>query len=482
MPTVVSWLEQAQRGQYADIQWAYSFIERRDADLLSLVDRRTGAVMQMDWDIKTVEKRFKQRGLAFDSGLAGEQQAALRGQYDRFENLYVAIEALCMATFRGYAHVQFLADGNLLTDLNPLDQWNVLRDGLNGDWYWNPDGLNRGAENLPKENRMDPAAYLIRVNKRPVNEVAIIKFMRHNLSAKDWDGFLEIYGIPGWVVIMPPIPAGKEDEFQTAAEDVAEGGSGALPNGSTVECADAPRGVVPFEQHLRYWSEKLVLAGTGGLLTMLTAPGSGTLAGSAHQEAFDLLARAEARRVSEIFQRGIDRYVLGQAFPGRPALAYFELAANEEQDVGEILDHVVKISQAGGQVDWTEISEKTGYSITAAPPKPAPVMPATPAELPNRTDGSDTTHSPDRAALVSSAVDQTVDIRKKLLQPMFDRLAELAQRPGITDAEFSAAVEDAIKQLDGLITPEAIAELAKPLEGAMGQAVVGVLNQMGRCP
>ena len=478
MVNAISWLEQAQRGEYADVQWAYSFIERRDPDLLSIIERRTGAIVQMDWDIKTVERRFKVRGLPFDQALATEQQAMLRGAYDQFSNLYEAIEHLSLATFRGFSHVQYLADSQLLKTLGCLDQWNILRNGPNGDWYWNAAAQNRSAKNANAEERLNPAAYVIRVNKRPVNEIALVKFLRQNLSAKDWDGFLEIYGIPGWIVVMAPsIPAGKESEYEATAKAIAEGGSGALPNGSDAKCADQPRGVVPFEQHLRYWSEKLVMAGTGGLLTMLTAPGSGTLAGSAHQEAFDLLARAEARKISELFQRSIDRYLLQWHFPNRPALAYFDLASNEEQDVGEILTHAEAITRAGGQVDWTQIAEKTGYKIIAAPPPV--VQPGFPPAFPlrNRAEAPAPAAAADSVEpLVEAAVEETLSVRSAILQDWLQRIADLAEDPNIPEQAFLDTFEQIIRSMPAeLLTPENVKALAAPLEASLGSAVVNAL-------
>jgi len=473
MAQAVSWLEQAQRGEFADIQWAYSFIERRDSDLLAIVERRTGAVLQMDWDIKTVERRWKARGQAFDAILAAEQQAALRGAYDGFQNLYAAIEHLCMATFRGYAHVQFLADGKLLSDLNCLDQWHVLRDGLNGDWYWNPTAASKTARGMDASNKLNLDAYILRQCKRPVNEIALIKYLRQNLSAKDWDSFLEVYGLPGWIVIMPPnIPQGREDEYQSAAESVAEGNSGALPNGSDIKAGDQPRGTIPFEPHLRYWSEKLVLAGTGGLLTMLTAPGSGTLAGSAHQEAFDLLARSEAMRISELLQRSLDRYILNRAFPGRPRLAYFQLAANEEQDVGQVLDHCVQIQQAGGQVDWSQISEKTGYRITTA----APALPAA-TGFPLLRNRKDQPAQDPAAAIAAAGADQEASVREQVLQAWQEKLAALDPEGKLTQSAYLDAVEALVRQMPAdLLTTDIVQSLAAPREAAMGAAVVNALQ------
>jgi hypothetical protein len=310
----------------------------------------------------------QQKVVAFDETLANEQQAFLTAAYNRFENLYEAIEHFALASFRGYSHVQIQENRFEL-----LDQWNIARDGRYGAWYWNPEAKSMFAASLGEANRLDLVRdrILVRTHPRPIDEIALIKWLRQNLSQKDWDSFIEIYGIPGCVIIMPSnIPSGQETAYKSSAEDVSEGASGALPNGSDVKFSDSPRGVTPFKDHLNYLSEKLVLAGTGGLLTMLSAPGSGTLAGSAHMEAFEMIARAEARKISEVFQKQLDKTLLAAAFPGKPILAYFDIAANEETDVTEIIDHAVKLSQAGYKMDSAQLAEKTGYTLSAAPVAP----------------------------------------------------------------------------------------------------------------
>ena len=211
---------------------------------------------------------------------------------------------------------------------------------------------------------VDPARFIIREAPRPINRVALIAFIRKSLSQKDWDAFIEIFGLPGAVVIGPPgVPQGSETLYQTAAENVAKSASGYLPNGSSVEFSDAPRGSSPFREHLRYHEEQLILAGTGGLLTMLAQSGSGTLAGSAHQETFEIIAKAEALKLSEVFQKQFDAETLERLFPGQPRLAYFEIAANQETDVSTIVDHAAKLSQAGYRVQRDALAEKTGYDL-----------------------------------------------------------------------------------------------------------------------
>ena len=71
---------------------------------------------------------------------------------------------------------------------------------------------------------------------------------------------------------------------------------------------------------------QITLLGTGGLLTK---SGSGTLAGNAHQEAFNQVAKADAVMVAEALQRDIDAPMLAAAFPGWPVEAVFELKTDE---------------------------------------------------------------------------------------------------------------------------------------------------------
>jgi phage gp29-like protein len=362
----VSLLEANQRGEHADCQWCFKFVEESDADLFTLVERRTSAVLEMDWNIhvKTESKSGKQ----LDQKLAGAQREALAELYDDLDNLYEAVEHLCLSTFRGFAHLEKHRDADgRVKHLEPLDQWNVVRDGMYGQWKYNPRAASASFTSLPDSDTLDPEEWIVRENRRFVNRIGLIKFIRANLSQKDWDSYVEIYGIPAAFIIGPEnVPVDQADEYRVAAERAAEGGSGYIPNGGQVEFANEARGVQPFQKHLEWIQKQLVLAGTGGLLTMLAESGSGTLAGGAHMQAFETIAKAEARRISELLQEQLSLPFLRENFPGQPELAYFQLASQEETDVGEIVEHVSKLYQAGYQVDAEELSEKTGYKLAPA--------------------------------------------------------------------------------------------------------------------
>lgn len=53
--------------------------------------------------------------------------------------------------------------------------------------------------------------------------------------------------------------------------------------------------------------------------------GGGTLAGSAHQKAFNQVAKADSVMVTEALRRDFDAPMLAAAFPGWPVEAGFEL-------------------------------------------------------------------------------------------------------------------------------------------------------------
>ena len=101
------------------------------------------------------------------------------------------------------------------------------------------------------------------------------------------------------------------------------------------------------------------------MLTMLSMPGSGTLAGSAHMEAFKTLARGKAADISEAFQRCFDQRILiesGSLQRGAQPLAWFEISAREEQDAGKSADQVVRLSQFF-ELDEQQVEERTGWIV-----------------------------------------------------------------------------------------------------------------------
>jgi phage gp29-like protein len=312
-----------------------------------------------------------------DSDFEKKSQAQKQSLYDAYtliDNLRSAIMHLHKADFRGYAHLQKHrnADGEVY-HLETLDQWCICRDGLNGNWFWNPDSRSTsaplqflglkyciGGPMLPLSD------FIIREMSRPIDEIGLVNTVRRAMVEKDYDAFIEIYGIPGGVVIMPPaVPVGKEQEYQDTAQKVAEGASGALPHGSDFKTNTLPRSQDPFTPRLENLDAALVLAGTGGKLTMLTEHTAGQQRGNSrvHDETFGQIAAGRAQNISEHFQRNFDQEILANKHPGEPTLAYFSFGGEEETDVDALCTNVLSLSQAGKNVNTAWLEEKTGYEF-----------------------------------------------------------------------------------------------------------------------
>lgn len=369
MSRAVSLLESLNSGDFTDLMWTYKHVEETDPDGIALVERGLSALEELDYDVKMATEE-KHPG-TWDETLASEQRAFLAKRYEQVDNLNELIAHLALGFFRKYAFAQVIenSDGTPAR-FECLDQWNFVRDGLKGPFYWNPEGKSVTYRTLgePLDVRRD--RLIVMEYDRHVDRYGLIKFIRANLSEKDWDGFIEVFGFDQTVVILPAdVPEEKMAEYLATANDIASGGNGALPSGSTIDRGNASRGIQPFRPRLEWLQQQHVLAGTAGLLTMLTQSGSGTLAGGAHQDTWKTLSRARGKRISEILQRSFDRVELAKQFPGKPVLAYFLLAANEEQDVGDVVQHAVSIRQAfpNKTMDPDEFTEKTGYRLVDVP-------------------------------------------------------------------------------------------------------------------
>ncbi len=305
-----------------------------------------------------------------DQVLAAEQVAAVESLMDGIENLYGAVDHLALAFVRGFAHCEKVesADGAIV-ELRPVDQWHVVRDGIYRGWRYNPEARQCGYDALTPEHEMLSERFVTHEVERPLARIAIMKYVRSSLSEKDWGAFVEIYGKRTGIAILPPdVPPEQVADYLAMAQALAEGAPGAMPHGSDFKpnSGDKGSGATPFAEHCKYWTEKLVLAGTNGKLTMLAEAGSGTLGGNAHADTFESLSRADARRVSTTINDQLVTPYLRGAFPGRPVSAYWELAFREEVDAAAVVEDAGKLRAAGYRLDREELQEKTGYKVSDA--------------------------------------------------------------------------------------------------------------------
>jgi phage gp29-like protein len=379
MQRVRALLEQSQRGDMAYPQWTYRIIERRHPVLKSLLDCCESPMENFKWDIR-IKKELPE---GFTEDQAKIQQAALKSAYAQVDNVREGLVHLALADFRGYSHIQkHYLDGEV-THFECLFQYCLCRDGLFGDWFWNPDSksltmpeyvlttANRiGSDQLPRED------FIIREVERPIDEIALENFVRRKLIEKDWSAFDEIFGIPSGVVTMPAnVPSGRESEYEQSAKMIAEGGSGAIPNGASYTANDMPRdGSNLFKNHIAQLDEDLVLAGTGGKLKMLVQQGPGEKRGSAktQDDTFDEISRARGNKAAQALHQDFDIPFLTAKFPTQPALVEFCLVTEDETNVDSLCMNVATLKQAGKNVKTEWLADQTGYEFEDDDAEPDP--------------------------------------------------------------------------------------------------------------
>lgn len=428
MPRIVRLLEEGERGRYGDLQWLYRTMEKRDATVKGLKMRRLSAIGKLEWNIRVRDDL----PAGMSRAQAEAQAARLRAEYEGIENLNKAIQHLALASFRGFSILEkHYTDGNAalpLTRLEPVPQWHWVRHPETWGWVYDC----KAQSDWTGGDIINPNHFVLRELDDPINEIAAICFLRKSMAQKDWDAFLEDFGIPSvFAVLGESTPADKVKEWLEVMERVTGNSRGALPPGSSVETiAQGHQGETPFKQHKDEQREEVVLAGTGGLLAMLTAAtGLNSEQAKVHEAAFDAIAAAEAADICEALQGQVDDPLLDREFPGQAHVAYFALEAQDAEDRGALAELLANLAAAGLQCDSNEISERMGLKLTRAP---APLALPAPAPRPGFMNRAPDAEEDNRwlKELLADTQEKAAAAELQDWRPLLDRLAALEKSEG----------------------------------------------------
>ena len=304
---LTGYIEESERGATASLQHLIYWIERENAVLVALGERFRAALSELDWSIKIPEHVPPEQ-----RPMAEQQQQKLTEFYHGLRGLRKSIEELGMARFRGVSFLE-MAMVRGVPCLDPVPPVYFCRDGF-GPWQYNR-AASAGAVN---GESLELSRWVIREAEVPISRIAARLHVIRSMCLADWQGYIETFGVPAIFAVMPEgVSPADRLEFQDIMERIVSDARGALPAGTKLETVTANNGAggSPFLELMDWCDRQLVLAGTGGLLTMLAEAGSGTLAGGAHMQAFELLARREAVMVSECLQDQMDQLLLERWSP-----------------------------------------------------------------------------------------------------------------------------------------------------------------------
>ena len=357
-------LDFAETGCISRLELIYRMLEKSSIDVSTILTRRLSALVGCDWEIRKRENATKDEAL---NKLADEQVAMLNEQFAKAEDsgtLIDAIKCLGTAIFRGIAVVEPRFSDKGLEGFECYDAWNFAVDPVTHDVYWNPKAMDMtGFQDHLK--KVTGTRCIVSLEETPVDGLALPVYVRANFGEESWARLIARRGLPNCYIIAPPLAGDKVREFTNAAKKCAEGGSGALPNGSQVitEKTD-PGNSQAFQLFLDHQQKQIILAGTGGILGSLAeATGLGSGVSDAHENTWREIIKSDAMKISNLINRKVAHLLLDAFFPGQPKLAYFTMDSSTPKSATEVLDCAVKASQAGYEIDEVQLSEMTGFKI-----------------------------------------------------------------------------------------------------------------------
>lgn len=349
--------EAYRRGEMADVQLMWDQLEERDETLFTVLHARLGALAEMPWAVNI------DADLAEDmQPLAEQQQTQANELLAAVENLPEALVHLGMADFRGVAALELTGNAARMR-WEVIEPWNLCRPVRRGPWYYNAEAT--ATPTRPEE--LDLSAVIIR-EAQPIDLPAMFLICAKYLSVHAWDAFLEVFGIPNIFLEMPPAtPEEKALEFDAVVQRLIGEGRGTIPNGAKFHTVETSKdNTQSFEARAKWCNEAIIQLATGGLLTVTTQSGSGTLAGNAHSDSFSRLCAASARSISAAVNRQFLRPALEAAFPHSPILVSFELAPEPVDDRLQVAQLIATLASAGYRAKEDDVAELMSMQFTAA--------------------------------------------------------------------------------------------------------------------
>jgi hypothetical protein len=349
------------RGEYTVPTWALFNAARAISAIGDKMSYWGDSLSGMDYDIRLSDIVKDKPEL---KPIAEKQVEALKAEYNR-QNVPTLVRHLALAKFYGYSVL------SKKQPMQPLDHWNILRDGLHGDFYWNPDAMVSSARVMPEDKKLDVNNFVIRTCEDSLLLVCLRAYVRIVDIEDWWDKNLEAESRRQVVVLTVKASGKDEADYKAAAKNIAAGRSGFIAQGdganpTQVLFPPASRGLVFYNERLKGIDEALTKALTGSQLTMLTAPGSGTLAGNAHERTTSTILSAEAGKIGEVLQEQFDKPFLvaaGLCKPNESPYAYFALRTSKAEDPANEVAWTAQLASAGYRRDAVELSERVGMKL-----------------------------------------------------------------------------------------------------------------------
>lgn len=347
-------LSDARSGHDIRLQVAFAEMERQTPIFAVCIQKRLAGITNRQWRITPIG----------DTPEAQSQAEKIQAMFEKSDTLNEtglteALRHLGMAAFRGRSCVKPFIDENGL-HFRKLDNWNVLR--KNNKLYWCPT-LETYDFDFDDKQLIPETEVCYVANELPVDVPGMQIYIRQLVGEETWARFLEKQGIPQILITAPE--GTPDDELATwsnRAMQIFEGGSGVLPNGSSINVLDSARSADPFTSFIQHQMELISILATGGNLSTLGgATGLGSNLADVQNQDFQNLINADCKKIANAMTNIVVRKCalsLGQA-----PLSKFEFVEADDIKPQDYLDMAIKLQGMGVTIDVVELKRLTGLSF-----------------------------------------------------------------------------------------------------------------------
>ena len=359
-PGIEMMLNSARLGSDTRLQVVFHDIEICSPIYQVCIEKRLAGITNRRWDI-----------LPNDGTPQAKAQAEFAKQMfkdcesSQDDDLISGIQHLVLANFRGRSALKpFIVDGKLV--LKKLENWNLLQ--WSGKFWWNPTAqpvmfnneTGRPSRDDVVEVPKSEICYL--VHPRPIDVPGLMLYLRQIVGEDQWARFVEKEGIPQ-IVLTPPsgTPDTELSKWDMRAMKIFEGGSGVLPEGSTVDQLTAARGQDPFSEYIKHQMEMISILATGGtLMTIGGSTGLGSTLAEVQKESFNSLVVNDCCKVSKALHNAIAKIA---KLRGEEVLCSFQYVEEDAYTAKDYIEMAKQMSDMGMKIDQAKFQKLVNLDI-----------------------------------------------------------------------------------------------------------------------
>lgn len=471
LETIISYLTSAERGMLRYQMEMFARMVERDAHLQGVLQTRRLAITQADWSAMPDDETDTR---AVDAAEMIYQELAER---DSWED---TVDGLLDAVPQGLAGVEIVWGSDWTID----DLVEVPARLF--DWT-DPERLRvQVDEDRATFEDLVPHKWIIHTPRlragtplrRGLMRTLSILWCISHYALQDWAGFAEVFGMPVRIGKYDPNSRASDiDALEEALKGIGSDAMGLIPHGMDIEFMQAQGNktsgnITPMEQIIRYAERKMSICVLGQHLTTEAESGTGTLAGSAHENVRRDIQRADARQLAATLRRDLIRPLVALRLGPDVPLPHMRWDLSDPVDEKARAQVFTIAQDFGWQLSRSQVAEELNLREPADDEDVVQPPQTIDAELSTRLASAPPSQPLSSMQRANRQVAQSAaDAQSEALSAVLDLVESLADQPTVeTPEHLLTRVRLAAPDLEALLEQAGLT--MEELDDAIGRAMI----------